>query len=142
MSIKEEKSKVKSLLIDVLNYPNIFPFYKDVRFVENRVYQITANMFGPFFAELGVRYTWYSMFVLDNTGFTMISHELSPKAPIKKMTAYWAVTNKEDGCEILLEHKFSVFRMPPIIKNVVIQIIKLGIRINSKKLLFSISRTV
>lgn len=140
MMINAEASRVKHLIVDVLSYPTIFPFYKDVAHVSGDIYRMSAGMFGPFFMKYGKGYSWTSKFVFNNPNFILVSHELSPKEPVKKMTACWTLNNEGGICNIMLQHEFSIVELPPLIRDAVVKIIQIGIILNSKRLLTYISK--
>lgn len=142
MKINADVSKVKALIADILSYPCIFPFYKDVAHIDGNIYCISANMLGPFFAKRGKLYHWDSEFLFNNTEYNLITHELSPKKPVKMITAYWSVNEENGSCRVILQHVFSLLRFPLLIGCLITSILQISIRINSIKILSSIRKAV
>ena len=142
MKIDAEVSTVKALIADILSYPRIFPFYKDVAHIDGNIYCISANMFGPFFTKHGKSYRWCSEFLFNNTEHELISYELSPKKPVKMITAYWSLNEENGSCRVTLQHVFSLTNLSLLIVFFVTSILQISIRINSIKILSCIKRAV
>lgn len=132
-------SLVYDILLDMENYPAVFPFYIETNRIAHDIWAIKALMRNGIFSEHGKPFEWETQFWEDSDEYIIKTSELGAKFPLKRLTASWKIVNQGEYTDILLGHEFEItnfvltkYLFYPIVSSVVKQ--------NSKRLLDCIEK--